>query len=59
MKKKMSDQEKKNELWKIHDRIMMLKDQEKLIGLSDKEDLELRNLEVKFNNEYHALKESY
>lgn len=55
----MSYQEKKNELWKIHDRIMMLKDQEKLIGLSDKEDLELRNLEVKFNNEYHALKESY
>ncbi|MGG7470799.1 hypothetical protein ACVVIH_20605 [Chryseobacterium arthrosphaerae] len=59
MKKKMSDQEKKNELWKIHDRIMLLKDQEKLIGLSDREDLELRNLEVKFNNEYHALKESY
>lgn len=59
MKKKMSDQEKKNELWKVHDRIMILKDQEKLIGLSDKEDLELRNLEVKFNNEYHALKESY
>jgi|GEM_PF-6474867 len=59
MKKKISYQEKKNELWKIHDRIMILKDQEKLIGLSDKEDLELRNLEVKFNNEYHALKESY
>nr|WP_315026066.1 hypothetical protein [uncultured Chryseobacterium sp.] len=59
MKNKISDQEKKNELWKIHDRIMVLKDQEKLLGLSDKEDLELRNLEVKFNNQYHALKESY
>lgn len=59
MKKKLTDQEKKNELWKIHDRIILLKEQEKIVGLNDKEDLELRNLEVKFNNEYHALKESY
>jgi len=59
MKAKKSDQELKNELWKIHDRILALKDQKKLLGLNDKEDLELRNLEVKFNNEYHALKEGY
>lgn len=42
----------REEIHRILDRIKELKTTKALIGLTDKEDLELRNLEVKLMNEW-------
>lgn len=39
-------------IWEILDKIKGLKTTKALIGLTDQEDLELRNLEVKLMNEW-------
>lgn len=49
------DQTKKR-LWLMHDRIVDLKNMKNIIGLSDDEDLELRNLDVDFHNQYSDFK---
>ena len=48
----------KEEVWKIHDKLEELKNQKSLIGLSEMEDIELRNLEVNFYNKWSELKDA-
>lgn len=50
-------QEQKEELFKMHDRIKELKSTELTFGLSESEDLELRNLEVEFFIKWSDYKE--
>lgn len=48
--------ETKYRLFKMHDRIVYLKNMKNIIGIPEDEDLELRNLEVDFDNQYNEFK---
>lgn len=42
----------RKELWEMHDKLEFLRLKKENIGLNEAEDLELRNLEVKFMEEW-------
>jgi len=47
----------KKEVWELHDKIEELKLKRDWFGLSNQEDLELRNLEAQFYSKWSELKD--
>jgi hypothetical protein len=50
-------EELEKEVWGTHDKLEALRKKQISVGLSDEEDLELRNLDVKFYNLWSELKD--